>query len=80
MACGAAVVVSDIPALVESTGEAAKTIDPRDADDLAQTISEVSNNDRLRAALSDAGRRRAAELSWTQTAIETMKVYERLFR
>ncbi len=80
MACGAAVVVSDIPALVESTGGAARIIDPRNADELAQTISEVSNNDRLREALSDAGRRRAAELSWTQTAIETMKVYERLFR
>lgn len=80
MACGAAVVASNIPALVESTGGAAKVTDPRNADEIAQTISEVSNNDRLRAALSDAGRKRAAELSWRQTAIETIKVYERLFR
>ena len=80
MACGAAVVVSNIPALVESTGGAARITDPRDAAEIAQTISEVLNSDRLRAALSAAGRKRAAELSWRQTAIETMKVYETLFR
>jgi alpha-1,3-rhamnosyl/mannosyltransferase len=80
MACGAAVVVSDIPALVESTGLAARAVDPRDADDIAQTISEVLNNDDQRAALSVAGRKRASELSWTQTAIKTMQIYDTLLR
>ena len=78
MACGAAVVVSNIPALVESTGGAARVSDPRDPDHLAQTISEVLNNDEEWAALASAGRSRASELSWTQTAIKTMQVYENL--
>ena len=78
MACGAAVVVSNIPALVESTGGAARLSDPRDPDDLAQTIAEVLNNDDEWAALTAAGRKRASELSWTQAAIKTMQVYENL--
>lgn len=80
MACGAPVLVSDIPALVESTGGAARLADPRNADDIAQTISEVLNDDDQRAALSSAGIQRAGELSWTQTAIKTMQVYDTLLR
>ena len=78
MACGARVVVNDIPALVESTGGAARLADARDADELAQAIWEVLNDDAERAALSEAGQKRAEELSWTETAIKTMQVYESL--
>jgi len=78
MACGAAVVVSNIPALVESTGGAARLTDPHDADEMAQTISDVLNDDGEREALSNAGCKRADELSWTQTAIKTLQVYESL--
>ena len=78
MACGAPVVVNDIPALVESTGGAARLADARDAGELAQAIWEVLNDDDERVALSRAGRSRAAELSWTQTAVKTMQVYESL--
>jgi glycosyltransferase involved in cell wall biosynthesis len=78
MACGAPVVVNDIPALVESTGGAARLVDARNADELARAIGEVFHDDKERAALSQAGRKRATELSWTQTAIKTMQVYESL--
>jgi glycosyltransferase involved in cell wall biosynthesis len=78
MACGAPVIVSDIPALIESTGGAARIAAARDPDELAQAMSEVVNDDDERAALIKAGRQRAAELSWTQTAIKTMQIYESL--
>jgi alpha-1,3-rhamnosyl/mannosyltransferase len=80
MACCVPVVVSNIPALVESTNGAASLVDPHDADEIAETISEVLNNDELRATLTGAGRKRAAELSWTQTAIKTMQIYDKLMR
>lgn len=80
MACGAPVVVSNVPALVESTGGAARVIDPHDADEMANTISELLNDEDARFSLSDAGCKRAAELSWTQTAIKTMQIYENLIR
>jgi glycosyltransferase involved in cell wall biosynthesis len=78
MACGAPVVVNDIPALVESTGGAARIADARDVGDLAKAMSDVLNDDQERAALIQAGRRRATELSWNQTAIKTLQVYESL--
>ena len=78
MACGAPVVVSDIPALVESTGGAATVANARDAGELAEAIRDVLNDENKRAALSRAGQHRATELSWTQTAIKTMQIYESL--
>ena len=78
MACGAPVVVNDIAALVESTGGAARIANARDAEELAQALSDVLHDRDERTALIDAGRRRATELSWTQTAIKTMQIYESL--
>src|SRR6185369_167035 len=45
MACGAPVIVSDIPALVESTGGAARIASARDPDELAQAMSDVLSDD-----------------------------------
>jgi glycosyltransferase involved in cell wall biosynthesis len=78
MACGAPVVVNDIPALVESTAGAARIADTRDPDELAHVMSDVLNDDEERAALIKAGRRRASDLSWTQAAIKTIQIYESL--
>jgi glycosyltransferase involved in cell wall biosynthesis len=78
MACGAPVVVSDIPALIESTGGAAGIAAARDPDGLAEAMSDVVNDEDERSALIKAGRQRATELSWTQTAIKTMQIYESL--
>jgi len=78
MACGAPVIVNNIPALVESTAGAARIANAHDPDELAQAMSDALNDDEERAALIQAGRRRVTELSWTQTAIKTMQVYESL--
>lgn len=78
MACGAPVIVSDIPALIESTGGAARIAVAREPEDLAQAMSDVVNDEDERAALIKAGLQRATELSWTQTAIKTMQIYESL--
>jgi glycosyltransferase involved in cell wall biosynthesis len=78
MACGAPVIVSDIPALVESTRGAARIASARDPDELAQAMGDVLSDNDERAELIDAGRRRVRELSWTQTAIKTMQIYDSL--
>lgn len=78
MACGAAVIVSDIPALIESTAGAARIAAARDPDAWAEAMSELLNHDEKRIALINAGRRRATELSWKQTAIKTFQIYESL--
>ena len=78
MACGAPVIVGDIPALVESTAGAARIASAREPDALPQAMFEVLTDENERAALIKAGRQRATELSWTQTAIKTLQIYESL--
>jgi Glycosyltransferase len=80
MACGAAVICSRAGSLPEVVGDAALLIDPDDPGALAAAIDRVLADTALRAALSDAGRRRAATFSWQRTAEETLAVYARAVR
>lgn len=76
MACGAPVVVSNIPVLVESTGGVARVADPHDAKDLARVMLDVLMKDDERARLANAGVKRAGELTWEDAAKKTLEVYE----
>jgi glycosyltransferase involved in cell wall biosynthesis len=80
MACGAAVIASRIPALEETTGGAALLFDPHNLAELTSSIIELLNNENMRRELSAAGQRRAAELSWENTARLTWNVYEEALR
>lgn len=79
MACGAAAIVSNNSALVESTAGAARIAAAREPDAWTEAMSELLNDDDKRAALIAAGRQRASELSWTQTASKTLQIYKSLF-
>src|SRR6266404_2855246 len=68
MACGASVIVSNIPALLETTGQAARLVDPRDPADLARSIIGLLSDEDERRRLSIAGQQRASEFSWEKTA------------
>jgi len=80
MACGASVVCSEIPALLEVTAGAARIIDPVSPTSIARTITEVLENTSLRARLRERGLQRASELSWRRTASETIALYRRASR
>lgn len=79
MACGAPVIASRTPALMETTGGAALLFDPGKVGELTQKILELLddvNGENTRRTLSAAGERRVAEFSWERTAQETLQVYE----
>ena len=79
MACGAPVITSNIPALSETTGDAARLFDPQSVGDLAKNILELLDDEAEESTarrLSIVGQRHAAEFSWERTATETLKVYE----
>ena len=78
MACGAPVVASRIPALDETLGRAsALGFQPSDPTELADRLSQLLADERLRSALCEAGLRRAAEFTWERAARLTMDVYRR---
>jgi glycosyltransferase involved in cell wall biosynthesis len=76
MACGAPVITSEIPSLLETTGaDAALHVPPLDATALAHSVVGLFENDGARKYLSSAGRKHAQQFSWTRVAKATLALY-----
>jgi glycosyltransferase involved in cell wall biosynthesis len=75
MACGAPVVVSSIPVLLETTGGVALSAPPDDAGGLADRIQQILNDAALASRLRAEGLRQAQRYSWTRYADEITDVY-----
>jgi O-antigen biosynthesis alpha-1,2-mannosyltransferase len=69
MACGCPVVTATTSACPEVAGDAALLVDPDDVAGLAEAMERVSLDDGLAAELRSRGLRRAAEFSWTRSAL-----------
>jgi glycosyltransferase involved in cell wall biosynthesis len=77
MGAGAPVVTSAGTATEELVeGGAGLAVDPRDPEAIAAAIASVLDDDDLAAALRTAGRARAAETTWANTAELTISAYE----
>jgi glycosyltransferase involved in cell wall biosynthesis len=69
MALGTPAIASDIPALRELGGDAARLVaDAVDPAEWARAIGQVAADDALRAAMVERGRARAAERTWDAVA------------
>ncbi|HKR60336.1 MAG TPA: glycosyltransferase family 1 protein [Pyrinomonadaceae bacterium] len=75
MACGAPVITSRVPAIVETVGNAAFLVNPGSVEELAAAIIQLWNSPERRLQLSQAGLQRAADFSWEKTAKLTLGVY-----
>jgi glycosyltransferase involved in cell wall biosynthesis len=78
MACGAPVITSRIPAIVETVGDAAVLFDPLSVDELASSLVQLWTDEGQRDQLSRAGLKRAAEFTWEQTARLTLDIYRQV--
>jgi glycosyltransferase involved in cell wall biosynthesis len=67
-ACGAPVVLSDIPAHRETLGDDALFFPPRDAARLAEHLEQLLRSDMLRRSLGERGHRRVARFTWDASA------------
>lgn len=75
MAAGAPVVTSNLSSMPEAAGGAAVLVDPLDPRDIAAGIEAAIQQ---RQTLVEAGRRRAANVSWARTADATSAVYQQV--
>ena len=75
MACGAAVVTSNVSALPEVAGDAAVLVDPLSTEAIGEAMLELLADPARRTALGQAARARAAHFSWGAVAEQTLKVY-----
>ena len=78
MACGAAVVSTPVPAVVEVVGDAAATFRPGDVDGLTRTLCELLADEGYRHELARQGAARVRHLSWKDTARGTAETYRSL--
>jgi len=77
MACGAPVVTSRIPSIVETVGDVARLISPTDVDDLARGITALLDDASEREHRSACGIMHAKNFSWERTASATWDVYQK---
>jgi alpha-1,3-rhamnosyl/mannosyltransferase len=75
MAQGTAVLCSDIPALREVAGDAARFVAPDDTEAWTDALAELLGDPEARAVLVAAGRARVEGYSWERCARETAAVY-----
>ncbi len=80
MARGVPVVAADRTSLPEVVGDAALLVDPESPESIAAALVRVAGDAGLRARLADAGKARAAELSWDRTAQAFVDVLGRVAR
>jgi glycosyltransferase involved in cell wall biosynthesis len=77
MQCGALVITSRDPAIIEVAGGAAVHVDAADARGLAEALRAVASAPESFAAVRQQGLARAREFSWPRTAERTREVYDR---
>ncbi len=75
MACGTPVVTTQAGSLGEVAGNAALTVDPLSVDELAGALTGVVGDAALAGTLRDRGLTRASQMSWRETARQTLAVY-----
>jgi len=75
MQCGAAVIASRDPAILEVTGGAAVHLDARAAREWAEALVAAATRPQWLAGLRTQALTRARDFSWTRTARQTREVY-----
>jgi glycosyltransferase involved in cell wall biosynthesis len=76
MACGAPVITSDISAIRETVGTAARLVSPLDVDGLARVMAQLLADNREREMMGNLGLEHALKFTWDRTASLTLEVYK----
>lgn len=80
MACGTPVITSNTSSMPEIGGHEAILINPENADEIAEKMLELENNDTLYRRQEEVGVERAKLFSWRQTAEQLLTVYEKVYK
>lgn len=78
MACGCAVVTSNVSSLPEVVGDTGILVDPYSVEAIAQAIQELLEDPDRRAELGRRARERSRQFSWRQVAEQTAEVYRKV--
>ncbi|OPJ63381.1 glycosyltransferase family 4 protein [Clostridium oryzae] len=76
MSCGVPVVTSNTTSIPEIVGDNAFLINPSDIDQLSSALDVMINDEIIRKDFISRGIKRAGELSWYNTAVQTLSAYK----
>jgi alpha-1,3-rhamnosyl/mannosyltransferase len=79
MACGTAVVTTNISSLQEVAGDAAILVDPSNTDDLSAAMRSLLEDAELLRHYEEMGIIRANRFTWQKCASETIEVYKQIY-
>lgn len=80
MACGVPVIASNVTSVPEVVGDGGLLINPRDIDNLCDSMLRVLSDEDLRKNLISLGLSKASNLSWDKTASETISAYSKIIK
>lgn len=80
MSCGVPVIASNVTSVPEVVGDGGLLIDPKDIDNLCDSMFRVLSDEELRKKLISLGLSKASNLSWDKTANETISAYNRIIK
>jgi glycosyltransferase involved in cell wall biosynthesis len=75
MRCGLPVITSNVAALPEVAGGAARYVDPLSVDSIEQAIYEVLSSEELRETLRQKGFERSQEFTWAKSGQRLLEVF-----
>ncbi len=78
MRCMTPVIYGNNSSMKEMVGDKGLPADPDDLEQIAIQMSLLAFDEKLRKDFSEKGFKRAIELSWEKTALETLSLYEQL--
>jgi len=78
MACGVAVITSNVTSLPEIVGDAGILVSPTDIDELASSIIKILTDQKLSSLMRQKSLERARLFSWDITAKQTLDIYNEL--
>ena len=80
MECGIPVITSNISSMPEVAGEAALLVDPNNIQEIAEKMNNIISSKILRKQLIESGFKRVKLFSWGNTARQTLKVYNEIYK
>ena len=80
MCCGTPTITSNVSSLPEVIGDGALMINPFDTEELGKAMAQVLEDNSIKADLINRGFERSSNFNWRKTALETLKIYENVYR
>ena len=78
--CACPVITSDYGAMKEVAGKAAILVNPKSVRKISTSMIRIIEDNKLRHMLIKRGLKRAQVFSWEKTAVNTLKIYEKLYK